>query len=109
MSRISAARSISSSETVSGAAGPAAHEIDRESAPLALLGHRDAERLRRPPAVAVSEECERRGLSINLVRGGTGGAANCLRIAPPLTVSDDEIDLAAEILDTSLTAVAAHA
>ena len=57
----------------------------------------------------MSEECERRGLSINLVRGGTGGAANCLRIAPPLTVSDDEIDLAAEILDTSLTAVATHA
>ena len=49
------------------------------------------------------------GLSINLVRGGTGGAANCLRMAPPLTISDDDIDLAAEILDASLTAVAAHA
>ena len=40
---------------------------------------------------------------------GTGGAANCLRMAPPLTVSDDEIDLAAEILDSSLTAVASAA
>ena len=29
---------------------------------------------------------------------------NCIRMAPPLTISDDEIDLAAEILDASLTA-----
>jgi 2,2-dialkylglycine decarboxylase (pyruvate) len=70
-------------------------------------GRRPAEAL----GLALTEECERRGLSINLVRGGTGGAANCLRMAPPLTVSDDEIDLAAEILDSSLAAVgsAAHA
>jgi 2,2-dialkylglycine decarboxylase (pyruvate) len=64
---------------------------DRES-------RRPAERL----GLELSEECERRGLSINLVRGGSGGAANCLRMAPPLTVSDDEIDLAADILDSSL-------
>jgi 2,2-dialkylglycine decarboxylase (pyruvate) len=62
---------------------------------------RPAERL----GLELGEECERRGLSINLVRGGTGGAANCLRMAPPLTVSDDEIDLAADILDSSLAAV----
>jgi 2,2-dialkylglycine decarboxylase (pyruvate) len=59
--------------------------------------------------LALTEECERRGLSINLVRGGTGGAANCLRMAPPLTISDDEVDLAAEILDASLAAVTAAA
>jgi 2,2-dialkylglycine decarboxylase (pyruvate) len=57
--------------------------------------------------LALTEECERRGLSINLVRGGTGGAANCLRMAPPLTISDDEVDLAAEILDESLASVTA--
>jgi 4-aminobutyrate aminotransferase-like enzyme len=28
-----------------------------------------------------------------------------MRMAPPLTVSDDEIDLAADILDASLTAL----
>ena len=50
-------------------------------------------------------ECDARGLSINLVRGGSGGAPNCIRMAPPLTISDDEIDLAAEILDASLTAL----
>jgi hypothetical protein len=43
------------------------------------------------------------------VRGGTGGAANCLRMAPPLTISDDEIDLAAEILDSALLEVTEHA
>jgi 2,2-dialkylglycine decarboxylase (pyruvate) len=74
-----------------------------------LVEDRDSRRPAEALGVAVSEECERRGLSINLVRGGTGGAANCLRIAPPLAVSDDEIDLAAEILGTSLTAVATHA
>ena len=74
-----------------------------------LVEDRDSRRPAEALGVAVSEECERRGLSINLVRGGSGGAANCLRIAPPLTVSDDEIDLAAEILDTSLTAVVTHA
>lgn len=55
--------------------------------------------------LALTEETQRRGLSMNLVRGGSGGAANCLRMAPPLTITDDEIDLAAEILDTSLASV----
>jgi 2,2-dialkylglycine decarboxylase (pyruvate) len=55
--------------------------------------------------LALTAECEARGLSINLVRGGTGGAANCLRMAPPLTIADDEVDLAAEILDASLSAL----
>jgi len=67
---------------------------DRESRrPAPLLG------------AALTDECDARGLSINLVRGGTGGAANCIRMAPPLTISDDEIDLAAEILDESLAAL----
>ena len=42
------------------------------------------------------------GLSINLVRGGTGGQASCLRMAPPLTVTEDEIDLAVTIMDEAL-------
>jgi 2,2-dialkylglycine decarboxylase (pyruvate) len=57
--------------------------------------------------LALTDECEKRGLSINLVRGGTGGSANCIRMAPPLTISDDEVDLAAEILDASLSALPA--
>ena len=66
-----------------------------------LVEDRDSRRPAEALGLALTEECERRGLSINLVRGGTGGAANCLRMAPPLTVSDDEIDLAAEILDVA--------
>lgn len=52
--------------------------------------------------LALTDECQRRGLSINLVRGGTGGQASCLRMAPPLTVSEDEIDLAVTIMDEAL-------
>ena len=51
------------------------------------------------------EHRQRRGLSINLVRGGTGGQASCIRMAPPLTVSEDEIDLAATIIDDALRTV----
>jgi 2,2-dialkylglycine decarboxylase (pyruvate) len=78
---------------------------------IELVEDRDSRRPAEALGLALTEECERRGLSINLVRGGTGGAANCLRMAPPLTVTDDEIDLAAEILDSSLAAVgsATHA
>jgi 2,2-dialkylglycine decarboxylase (pyruvate) len=49
---------------------------------------------------AVTDECLRRGLSMNIVRSGE--QANCFRIAPPLSVSRDEIDLAMEILDEAL-------
>jgi 2,2-dialkylglycine decarboxylase (pyruvate) len=54
---------------------------------------------------AVTDECLSRGLSMNIVRSGK--IANCFRLAPPLTVTEDEIDLAVEILDASLYAVLA--
>jgi 2,2-dialkylglycine decarboxylase (pyruvate) len=54
---------------------------------------------------ALTEECLRCGLSMNLVRGHTAGSANCLRMAPPLTVSDDEVDLAVTVIDEALTRV----
>jgi 2,2-dialkylglycine decarboxylase (pyruvate) len=69
---------------------------------LELVEDRNSRRPADAMGPALTEECERRGLSVNLVRGSTGGAANCLRMAPPLTISDDDIDLAAEILDASL-------
>jgi 2,2-dialkylglycine decarboxylase (pyruvate) len=58
---------------------------------------------------ALTDECLRCGLSINLVRGQTAGSANCLRMAPPLTITDDEIDLGLTILDEALTTVTARA
>lgn len=67
---------------------------DRESkAPADALGR------------AITQECFERGLSMNIVRSGQ--IANCLRLAPPLTSTEDEIDLAAEIIDASLRAVLA--
>ncbi len=50
----------------------------------------------------VMEEAMRRGLSMNIVKlPGMGGV---FRIAPPLTVSDGEIDLGLEILSASIDA-----
>jgi 2,2-dialkylglycine decarboxylase (pyruvate) len=55
---------------------------------------------------AVTGECLRCGLSMNIVRSGQN--ANCLRIAPPLSVSEDEIDTAVEILDAALRTTVAR-
>lgn len=61
----------------------------------------------RKPAVklaeAVSNECLRRGLSMNIVRS-IGGMVNCYRMAPPLSITESEIDTAVDIIDASLTA-----
>jgi 2,2-dialkylglycine decarboxylase (pyruvate) len=76
---------------------------------LELVEDRDSRQPAETLGLALTAECESRGLSINLVRGGTGGGANCLRMAPPLTISDDEVDLAAEILDASLSALPVRA
>lgn len=42
---------------------------------------------------------------MNIVRAGS--SANCFRIAPPLTVTEGEIDTAVEILDAALQATLA--
>jgi len=54
---------------------------------------------------AMTQECFDRGLSMNIVRSGR--IANCLRLAPPLVASEEEIDLGLEIMDASLRAVQA--
>jgi 2,2-dialkylglycine decarboxylase (pyruvate) len=50
---------------------------------------------------AVTEECLRLGLSMNIVKGD-GSQRNCLRLAPPLTITAEEIDIAIDILATAL-------
>jgi 2,2-dialkylglycine decarboxylase (pyruvate) len=72
---------------------------------LELVEDRESCRPANALGAAVTEECLRRGLSMNIVRAGS--SANCFRMAPPLTITRDEIDLAVEILDVSLTAVLA--
>ena len=73
---------------------------------LELVEDRESLRPADTLGAAVTAECLRRGLSMNIVRAGSG--ANCFRMAPPLTISEDEIDLAVEILDASLKAVLAE-
>jgi 2,2-dialkylglycine decarboxylase (pyruvate) len=50
---------------------------------------------------AVTDECLRRGLSMNIVKGD-GSQTNCFRMAPPLSVTTAEIDLAVSIIDEAL-------
>jgi 2,2-dialkylglycine decarboxylase (pyruvate) len=69
---------------------------------LELVESRDTRQPADALGLAFTDECQRCGLSINLVRGGTAGQASCLRMAPPLTVSEDEIDLAVTIMDEAL-------
>ena len=74
---------------------------------LELVESRDTRQPADALGLALTDECQRRGLSINLVRGTTVGQANCVRIAPPLTVSEDEIDLAITTIDEAFHAVTA--
>jgi 2,2-dialkylglycine decarboxylase (pyruvate) len=52
---------------------------------------------------AVTDTALALGLSANIVRGGASGGT--MRIAPPLTVSDAEIDLGVELLDAAIARV----
>ncbi|MER5889584.1 aminotransferase class III-fold pyridoxal phosphate-dependent enzyme [Streptomyces sp. NPDC001941] len=54
-----------------------------------------------PFATAVHEECRERGLLVGL--GGTHG--NCLRLMPPLTLSEEEARRGAEVVAASVAAV----
>jgi 2,2-dialkylglycine decarboxylase (pyruvate) len=73
---------------------------------LELVEDRESRRPADALGAVVTADCLRRGLSMNIVRAGSG--ANCFRMAPPLTISEDEIDHAVEILDSSLKAVLAE-
>lgn len=54
---------------------------------------------------ALTDQCYTCGLSLNITKGRAGGAA-CMRIAPPLTVTDEEIDTGVQIMDDVLTKLA---
>src|SRR5206468_2063152 len=66
-----------------------------------------ADRVSRKPApetgAAISRRCFELGLSMNIVQLPAMGGV--FRIAPPLTVTDAELDLGLEILDRALTDV----
>ena len=50
---------------------------------------------------AVTNECLRLGLSMNIVKGD-GSTTNCLRMAPPLSITHEEVDIAIDILDRAI-------
>jgi 2,2-dialkylglycine decarboxylase (pyruvate) len=52
---------------------------------------------------AVTDMAMELGLSANIVRAGAGSGT--MRIAPPLTVADTEIDLGIELLDAAIARV----
>ena len=66
---------------------------------LELVEDRDTRKPADALGLRITDECQRCGLSINLVRAQRRGQASCLRMAPPLTVAEDEIDLAVTIID----------
>ena len=72
---------------------------------IELVEDRDTREPANALGVAMTNGCYERGLSMNITR--TGGNQNCLRIAPPLVVTEEEIDLAIEIMDASLRAATA--
>ena len=73
---------------------------------IELVTDRDSREPANALGAAVTAECLDRGLSMNIVRAGS--SANCFRMAPPLSITEEEIDTAMAILDESLTAVLAR-
>jgi 2,2-dialkylglycine decarboxylase (pyruvate) len=73
---------------------------------IELVEDRETKRPADTLAMAVSDECMRCGLSMNIVRS-VGGMRNCFRMAPPLSVTQQEIDTAIDIIDTALKTVLA--
>jgi 2,2-dialkylglycine decarboxylase (pyruvate) len=73
---------------------------------IELVEDRETKRPADTLAMAVSDECMRLGLSMNIVRS-VGGMRNCFRMAPPLSVTEQEIDSAIDIIDTALKTVLA--
>ncbi len=69
---------------------------------LELVTDRDSREPANELGAAVTAACLDRGLSMNIVRAGS--SANCFRMAPPLSITRDEIDTAVAILDEALAA-----
>ncbi len=73
---------------------------------IELVEDRDTREPADALGIAVGDECLRRGLSMNIVRS-TGGMLNCFRMAPPLSITESEIDTAIAIIDEAITTVLA--
>ncbi len=70
-----------------------------------LVSDRETRAPDQPYGTAVTERCLQLGLNVNVVK--FPGLGSVLRIAPPLTIAPEEIDLGLEILDRALRDCAA--
>ncbi|MHA6804611.1 aspartate aminotransferase family protein [Salinifilum ghardaiensis] len=67
-----------------------------------LVTDRDTKEPAGELGAAVTAECLRLGLSMNIVKG-EGPQKNCLRMAPPLSITAEEVDVAVGLLDRAVT------
>jgi 2,2-dialkylglycine decarboxylase (pyruvate) len=67
-----------------------------------ILKDRETRELAPELGGVITDECLKRGLSMSIVRGM---GASVWRIAPPLTVSRDEIASALETIDGAMTSL----
>jgi len=72
---------------------------------LELVEDRDSRRPADALGSAITAECLKRGLSMNIARSGS--ATNCFRMAPPLTTTENEIEIGVHILDEAIGSVLA--
>lgn len=70
---------------------------------IELVRDRDTRRAAPELGIAVADRCLECGLSVTVGRDPT--QSHCFRMAPPLTITEGEIDYAMEILDDALTYV----
>ena len=82
-------------------------QLDAVSPGLELVKDRRTREAAPELGAAITHECMRLGLSMNIVQlPGMGGV---FRIAPPLTVSDAEIELGLDLLRQAIEQVVAAA
>ena len=72
---------------------------------IEMVLDRDSKRPAEDLTRRITADALERGLSVNVARAGA--TANCIRMAPPLTIGESEIDLGVDILEASLRAVLA--
>ena len=72
---------------------------------IELVLDRDSTRPAEDLTRRITADALERGLSVNVARAGA--TANCIRMAPPLTIGESEIDLGVDILEASLRAAVA--
>ena len=85
------------------------HQLAGEARGLGLMLGLElvTDRQTKQPAAAQAAEVRRRCREAGVLIGAGGPAANVLRVQPPLTISDEDLDRALDTIDGALSAVGA--